>query len=226
MMPLSHSSSSCSGAGASVTAGLRYRCSEASGALLMLKAPAHKTILDCRLHIQRYILAHLSSWCEFANGALGVGLEEKDIIFVSGFSKTSVWAETAFTNSVSNGELVISGGCFVPSISGEFSVSMLRCTDASVFARTGPYERVVDWTEDAGSSIDLQYDQSIFLNFYKMKSRRWWRSTVLRGAAGPHQLPDLTEDDEDPSAPQGVLISDSHECDEVKRRPIPSHMSH
>ncbi|RPD59653.1 hypothetical protein L227DRAFT_503334 [Lentinus tigrinus ALCF2SS1-6] len=206
--------------GASASAGIRYRCSDASGALLMLKAPAHKTLLDCRLHIQKYILAHLSRWCEFANDSLGVGLEEKDIIFVSGFTKTSVWAETAFSNSSSDGELVIGGGCFAPSLSGEFQVSMTRCMDASVFARTGPYERVADWTEETGLSLgNMHHDQSIFLNFYKMKSRRWWRPQVLRAAAGPHQLPEGPDDEESFSLTGMPLVaepeSNDWEYDEV-----------
>ena len=159
------------------------------GALLMLKKPAHRTYMNCDLRIRRYIRDHISSWCTFANEKLEIGLEEKDIIFVSGYTKTSVWAEAAFNHSSSSGELVIAGG--VPSASGEFRVSMSRGVDASVFSRTGPLDRASMWEKDPRSALLESYDsdQCIFLNYYKMKSRAWWRSTVMRAAAGDHVFP-------------------------------------
>ncbi|KAI0750127.1 hypothetical protein C8Q80DRAFT_1269887 [Daedaleopsis nitida] len=186
--------------GAAATAGLRFQCSEETGALLMLKQPAHKTYLNCAVHIRQYIRNHLSSWCDFANQIRGIGLQEKDIIFISGHTKTSVWAEAAFHHSNSNGELVIGGSCFVPSVSGEFRVSMSRCTDATVFSRYGPRELVSSWSDDPTALPCMpKCQQSIFVNYYKMKTRRWpLRHTVIRAAAGPHELPDDDEDD-DPS---------------------------
>ncbi|PIL35386.1 hypothetical protein GSI_02112 [Ganoderma sinense ZZ0214-1] len=172
------------------------------GALLMLKKPAHSTYISCDLRIRRYIRDNISSWVTFANEKLEIGLEEKDVVFVSGYTKTSVWAEAAFSHSSTSGELLIAGG--VPSASGEFRVSMSRGVDASVFSRTGPLDRASMWEKDTRSAPQEQYDsdQCIFLNYYKMKSRAWWRSTVLRAAAGDHVLPH--DDDED--GPSGVSL--------------------
>ena len=110
----------------------------------MLKRPAHKTYIGCRLHIQKYMQKHLSRWCDFANETLGIGLQEKDIIFVPGLTKTSVWAEAAFRNSSADGELVISWGCCVPSASGEFRVSLSRSTAPTAFARQDPLDRLLE----------------------------------------------------------------------------------
>ena len=184
----------------------------------MLKRPAHRTYIGCRLHIQKYMQKHLSRWCDFANETLGIGLQEKDIVFVSGFTKTTVWAEAAFSNSSADGELVISGGCFVPSASGEFRVSLSHSTAPTVFAREGPLDRLLDSKEDS-EALEM-YDQCIFLNYYKMKSRRpWRRGGVMRAAAGPHSLSSDSGDDDDvagatmPSSDEDSIIFDDVRID-------------
>ncbi|RPD59661.1 hypothetical protein L227DRAFT_593782 [Lentinus tigrinus ALCF2SS1-6] len=196
---------SASEPGVAAAAGLRYQCSETSGALLMLKKPAHRTYIDCRMHIKKYLRTHISSWLDFANGPLGIGLEEKDIIFVSGHTKTSVWAEAAFDQRSSGGELVIAGGCAVPSVSGEFRVSMSHCRAAMIHAREGPRDRVAAWKD--GMEPVEKYDQSIFLNYYKMKTRTILRSIVVKAAAGPHELPDDRSDDDLGQRRSGCPIS-------------------
>ncbi|TBU44308.1 hypothetical protein BD309DRAFT_42643 [Dichomitus squalens] len=171
---------------------LRYHCSDSSGAILLLKRAGHYELLDCRLHIKTYMLEHISRWHEFANGDLGIGLQEKEILFVSGFIKTTEWAAAAFRSGGSNGELSISGG-FLPlaSVSGEFSVSMTRCDSPAVFYRSGPTRSETErlTSEDVAAS-----DQCIFLHYYKMKSRIIW--PTIRAAAGPHNLPPGSEDPE------------------------------
>ena len=150
----------------------------------------------------------MSSWCAFANNQLEIGLEEKDIIFVSGYTKTPVWAEAAFSHGSANGELVIAGG--VPSASGEFRVSMSRAVDASVFSRTGPLDRASMWTKKDSEASET-CDQSIFLNYYKMKNRPLWRSTVIRAAAGNHVFP--YSDDDDKTSGAGSYLSSDGEYD-------------
>lgn len=168
---------------ASASVGLRYECTKESGALLMLKKPAHKTYLDCKRAIWTYIRNNIASWYDFANKRYFIKLEEKDIIFISGTTKTSVWAEAAFHNSSSSGELIIAGSCFVPSVSGELRVSMSRSMDASVFSREGPYERILTWKD--GDEPLKKCDQSIFINYYKMKNRGLLRiPSVIQGAGG------------------------------------------
>ena len=190
---------------------MSYQCKAEEGALLLLKKPAHRTYLHCDLHIRRYIRENLARWCAFANDNLGIGLEEKDIIFVSGYTKTPVWAEAAFSHSSSSGELVISGG--VPTASGDFRVSMSRAGGASVFSRTGPLDRASMWEKDSDRSVEV-YDQCIFLNYYKMKSRPLWRSTVMRAASGDHEFPYHDDDDGPPEAGMSSSAEEEYGIDD------------
>ena len=95
--------------------------------------------------------------------------------------------------------------------------------DASVASRIGPSDRVKsDYSavEDAvGSS---EFDQCIFLNYYKMKSRRpWRRGGVMRAAAGPHSLSSDSGDDDDvagatmPSSDEDSIIFDDVRIDSI-----------
>ena len=182
-----------SGATTSAYAGLRYQCSQDSGALLLLKQPEHKTFLNCHLRIKEYMMTHLADWCEFANDRLGIGLEDKDIIFVSGFTKTTVWVAAAFSNNSDISELLIAGSCFIPSTLGEFRVSISQGVHASVSSRVGPHDRVSTWKD---GDQNFKYDQCIFLNYFKMKRRGMLRRLgVMRAADGPHTLPDIDDDE-------------------------------
>ena len=183
---------------------LRYQCTESSGAILLLKRAGHFEFLDCRLHIKSYMLEHFSRWYDFANSSLGIGLQDKEILFVSGFIKTGNWAEAAFRNRGSNGELSISGG-FLPlaSVSGEFSASMSRCDSPALFYRSGPARSGQEGTEENA-------DQCIFLHYYKMKRSLLWPD--IRAAAGPHTLPPSPEG----SCDDGVLNTMQIDLDDIE----------
>ncbi|KAI0635543.1 hypothetical protein C8Q77DRAFT_1039062, partial [Trametes polyzona] len=187
---------------ANASVGVRYYCSEQSGALLMLKDPGHATRLTSDRHAREYMRKHLQQWHAFATDSLGHDLQESDIIFVSGFVKTTVWAEAAFSCKSTNGELYISGGalsCSGSSLaSGSFSASMCKCEQPTVFHRWGPLCRLPrgNGPKSAGHAAERdehlderKSDQCIFLNFFKMKQRLFRSRVVMRAAAGPHHLP-------------------------------------
>ncbi len=178
----------------------------------MLKHPGHKTSLDCGMYIRRYMRTHLASWCDFANGHLGIGLQEQDLIFVSGFVKTSVWATAAFHNSCSSAELLVAGGCFVPSASGEFRVSMSKGTNGSVFSRTGPPARLS--APQSGFAAANDFDQCVFLQYYKAKRRKWRLPAVMRAAAGPHVLEYGPDEDDEQGYPLASAGSSTTSSDE------------
>ncbi|KAI0749240.1 hypothetical protein C8Q80DRAFT_1218489 [Daedaleopsis nitida] len=185
--------------GPSAEATLRYQCSESSGAILLLRRPGNFEFLDCRLRIKAYMLEHFSRWYEFANSTLGIGLQDKEILFVSGFIKTADWAEAAFHSKGTSGELSITGG-FQPiaPVSAGFSVSMLRCESPALFYRSGPTRALAPATTSSSSSQNgpasttETFDQCVFLHYYKMKSRRLW--PTIRAAAEPQDLPQCRED--------------------------------
>lgn len=72
------------------------------------------------------------------------------------------------------------------------------------------------WEKDPRSALLESYDsdQCIFLNYYKMKSRAWWRSTVMRAAAGDHIFP---YDGNGDGTSEADLCGCSDEHDEVEK---------
>ncbi|KAI0787285.1 hypothetical protein C8Q74DRAFT_1196659 [Fomes fomentarius] len=195
--------------GALADATLRYQCSESSGAVLLLRRPAHYEFLDSRLRIKTYMLENFSRWLEFANSTLGIGLQDKEILFVSGYIKTADWAEAAFHSRGSSGELSITGG-FSP-VSGEFSVSMLRCDSPALFYRSGPTRSPGQPPLPSDGSIANEtFDQCAFLHYYKMKNRRLW--PTIRAAAEPQDLP---RDPGDRGDSLAVTIEDHASCSDI-----------
>ena len=201
------------------SASLRYQCMQTSGALLLLKENAHKWFLDCDRLIKTYMAAHIEQWYEFAAMHLMIDVKQEDLIFVSGCTKTSVWAEAAFHGTSSSGELVVSGGWPVPALSGEFRVSLSYSADASVFSRTGPSHRMDSKiggveTEASDNGPDaISTDQCIFLNYHKAMHRKRWRPLkVMKAAAGPHDQHDRRSDEDDsfmPSVPGSPHVSEA-----------------
>lgn len=165
----------------------------------MLKQAGHATRLDCTLAIQRYMRQNLEHWYLFATDRLGIDLQDSDLIFVYGFTKTTVWAEAAFSSSSADGELSISAGAPSLGASGAFSVELSKCQLPITFHRWGPRgrataERELDALSTApNTSIEDAFDQCIFLNYFKMKSR--FRRRIIRAAAGPHDLPSVPPDE-------------------------------
>ncbi len=199
---------------------LRYQCTQTSGALLLLKENAHKWFLDCDRHIKAYMCTHIEQWHEFATIRLGIDVKQEDIIFVSGCTKTAVWAEAAFHGTASEGELVISGAWPIPAVAGEFRVSLSRSADASVFSRIGPSHRVKKEKDTDTVTSDLSVEafpanQCIFLNYHKAKQRKRWRPPkVMKAAAGPHEPGSGSDDDDSlasmvPAAPAASEASDN-----------------
>ncbi|RPD59331.1 hypothetical protein L226DRAFT_472836 [Lentinus tigrinus ALCF2SS1-7] len=199
------SATSAQGTVATIAAGIRFTCTEETGALLVLKDPGHKTYLDCGRHIARYMQTHLPSWYEFAAERLGIDIEEKDLMFISGFTKTTVWGEAAFKAGAGNSELVLSAGAASPTplMSGEIELARSHASDPLVIYRSGPPDRVPELER----ARDEKFDQCIFLNFYKMK-RRIWRQ-VIRAAAGPHELPSSPDDETGSSPLTASVCTDS-----------------
>lgn len=180
--------------------------------------------------------AHFARWLQFANGALEIGLQEKELLFVSGFVKTAEWAAAAFRGgraSEAGGELAVSGGFLglpgaaapAGSVSAGFSVSMTRsqCESPALFYRAGPQRSAGD-IRGPGEV----FDQCVFLHYYKMKSRILWRT--IRAAAEPRDPhydssndgePDLHTGQEEGS-PGDTVIEECCEGDsderEVRRR--------
>lgn len=123
--------------------------------------------------------AHIEEWHAFASAKLGIEVQQEDLIFVSGYTKTTLWAVTAFNGSSVQGELLrISGGW--PAAWSDFRVSMSRSADTSVCSRIGPSHRL----QAASETSDARPDQCVFLNYHKAKQRKSQPPKVTKAATG------------------------------------------
>lgn len=149
---------------------------------MLLGSPAVVQEIISRRRVVHYIQSHLDTWLEYANSVLGLDLKEQDLVFISGTTKTSSWANIVFQKSTESGSLKIQGADareLLPLSSGQFHVSMVDATDAMVFARMGP--------ANAAQVGSLPANQCVFIHYYRMK-RRLLLQRVMQAAAGPHQL--------------------------------------
>ena len=186
---------------------LGFKCTSDRGAFLALSPPAVSKHIQSKKHIIDYIRANFDEWVEFANTTLGLGLKDDEILFVWGTTKTNQWAVTAF-----RGEQHQAEGSFAVNLGslGEASVMVSTSTETlpSRYYRTGPSRHAVPRAEalrlpgsdGGGASPSLareKQDQTIFVNYYKMKKRRLWMGLSLR-AAGARSHDDESDPEDDP----------------------------
>lgn len=181
-----------------------------------MKQPGHGESLNvnCESAIQEYILQHMASWLTFAKEKLGTKApKEAEIIFVSGCTMTTVWAEAVYETKASRGELRVStSGLFPFKLSFSLGKSKHQST---LHERRGPPKRVfaIRWVSTVISALlstVWKADQCIFMNYYTMK-RPYFVPKVMRAAAGPHELPDDDPSGGDSTAPVAEIPSSADE---------------
>ncbi|KAL0948303.1 hypothetical protein HGRIS_010895 [Hohenbuehelia grisea] len=162
------------GCGLPGSAGIQFTCSDRQGAVLLLtRKGIREDILALDL-CKEYAKEHYESWYDFANRQLRLGLNNGDIILVTGCDKTAEWATAAF-NERSRGVGISFYGGF-PMVGGaEVSLSGSWQTGTSVQHRSGP-------VSDCG---DVKYDQTIFIRSYKVKESITGAPKVIRAASEP-----------------------------------------
>ncbi|KAI1781683.1 hypothetical protein LXA43DRAFT_908057 [Ganoderma leucocontextum] len=184
---------------ASAGVGWRFQTRSDSGALVMLNPPGVAEDIESKRHIVNYMRDNFDSWLEFANASYSFGLDlrPEDFIFICGTLKTTEWAVAAFQGSMfRNKEGHVSGqlGSFG---NVGFSVHISNQVLPTNHYRTGPHRppaRVGDHHRlsypghDTPAGLSPSPNQCLFVHYYKMKRRLWWKEPMLAGA-GPHQLP-------------------------------------
>ncbi|KZS99558.1 uncharacterized protein LAESUDRAFT_667857 [Laetiporus sulphureus 93-53] len=170
-----------------------FNCVDRQGAFLVLKESASQQQLLQRKSLSTYLLHNIPIWHVFAQDAKGcdMDLAAEDILFVSGWVKTTEWALGAFTG----GQRSIKVGLTAEAMAhagGSFSFS--RAQDIAIPWRYGPTS-----VNDANESREQSRtpDQCIFLHYYKMKPRSMFRPRQLKAAAVPNKLDDGQDDDLD-----------------------------
>ncbi len=166
-----------------------------AGAVLFLEPPAKKEFILSKRQIVAYMRQHFDSWMEHANVRGGYELKQEDVIFVSGTTKTTRWANAAFHGSYRQKEGSIS--CGVNGV-GKFSMklSIANRNLPNPLYNYGPSSLDSDIDTIASTTASdpvepprLATTQCIFFHYYKMKKRILWRPRPIRAAAGPDELP-------------------------------------
>ncbi|KAL1943450.1 hypothetical protein VTO73DRAFT_4525 [Trametes versicolor] len=182
-----------------------FNCSGNSGALLILNPCGMGHDILSTGAVKDYIDANFDRWLSFANHTMGLDLREDDIRFVTGTTKTSQWALAAFRGSYKHKQ-----GAFTGNLAGvgaaSFSMSISDQALPVNFYRVGPPElehahfsdsqRIA--SESSSSHAETRYDQCIFFNSSKRKTRLDKRLEkllrFLKAGAGPHDLPRRPDD--------------------------------
>ncbi|TBU27184.1 hypothetical protein BD311DRAFT_807886 [Dichomitus squalens] len=169
------------------------------GALVLLEPPAESADIESKRHIVNYMRRHFDSWLDFVNGqeGMGLGLEEQDILFVSGTTKTTHWGVAAFQGNGSERKEGRISAQFTPYATASFSVSLAHASMPRSHYRYGPHpgqEASVPVTMSMLSQevqpglTAIKRDQCLFIHYYKMRRRRPLPKFAMRAAAGPHDL--------------------------------------
>ena len=162
------------------------------------------------------MIEHIDDWFQFARHTLYIDLEITDIIFVSGMTKTTIWAAAAFQGGGSQCGLVLSGGNLVLDVAPSVQVSRTQVSEPVTHYRSGPRERVADW-DNPWAVTSSPSDQCIFFNFYKMKPRRIFPGMRLEGAASsPRRLPSSDDDQTPETVTSGTLSPLTTEAFEMR----------
>ena len=187
-------------------------CKSDSGAVLFFQPPAVTTHVQAKRRIVTYMRKHFPNWLALANNRLELDLKEQDLFFVSGTTTTSKWSLSAFQDSAlreKEGHVYCDLGDIA---NAKLSFSMSESVYHSPENNHGPVRRPEASAElrieapahGGGPSGNTQFtpskwphhDQTIFIHYYKMKTRLLWKR-VIRAAAGAHQLPGKGDDEDE-----------------------------
>ena len=180
------------------------------GAVLINSPAAYTRTLKATMRIKKYILANIQSWVDLAD-KFSLGLQDHDIYFVYGTTKTKSWAVSAFNGRVYRNKL---GGVRVkvgPNDIDELSFQMNICgisipsrvgKGTCKFANSSPISythssgtttllltqsaSIEDTSTGSGSggSNSPEGNQCIFLNYMKTKQRPHVPGKEIEGARG------------------------------------------
>lgn len=175
-----------------------------------------KTTVPCAQTITQYIRQHHDSWYAFATDPVKYGLECKpeDIIMVRGFVKTSAWAVAAFPDGGASQREVAFSGTAGPFANAGFHFAQQQQRQVAFEHRVGPSrgksrtpsiasgkaratEFPVPDVGDAAEGEAAERDQTVFLGYFKILRRKFWRKKI-KAAGGYDSLPPGDDDESEP----------------------------
>ena len=124
---------------ASLGAHISFKCGSEAGALLVNGPAAHTRVANARGLIDKYMRTYFKSWTAFSD-ALGFDLDDEDIYFVYGVTRTRNWAVAAFRDSYERTDVTVSGtlGWTGGGAGTHFSIGASNQTFSDCQYRVGP----------------------------------------------------------------------------------------
>ncbi|EMD38733.1 hypothetical protein CERSUDRAFT_92769 [Gelatoporia subvermispora B] len=200
------------------------KCSHDEGALLVLKDDAERREVRPNEWMKRYVYKHYEDWQSYAETVHGLH-KSQDLYFVRGFVKTKEWLVASFQegSQLYAGHVNIhrSGAGF--SLAAKKSRIMFRTPEVRTGPARGttggfPHASRADTTRDLHDERafsetdpdDIPSNQSIFIHYYKLRTRRMmFGPRTMEAAAEPHDLPDDSFDEYDgPAVPSSYNNSE------------------
>ncbi|KZT65354.1 hypothetical protein DAEQUDRAFT_530732 [Daedalea quercina L-15889] len=221
-------------AGSATDISLLYQCVDDKGAVLVLptKHANSQELLETG-GVYKYIQRNHTSWYHFATEKADILVKKEDIIFVTGWTKTSRWAVGAFASGGKAVELSLTVG-YEAHAHATFNLSSSTGSSKSWYQHSGPIPEAVDndrplsgqrtsergrgrGRRNRGRSIppSRKLDQCIFLRFCQCKERLRGilpslLPKVINAAAGPKDDERDGEGDSESMSPQTTVESESY----------------
>ncbi|KAH8105449.1 hypothetical protein BXZ70DRAFT_527374 [Cristinia sonorae] len=150
-------------------------------AVLLLTDSAHRETVNHHIAITKYMRQNYEKWQKYA-GDLGLDVRDTEILLVRGCVKTKCWTTVTWCDrgNIRDIEHDLSGDGLVAF--GELKVLFRADETGAPMKKSGPYD--VD-------SSKMEPNQCVFLNYYKMKRRRFFLGgKKIEAHAGYDDLPD------------------------------------
>ena len=193
---------------------ISFELTEKQGAALLTKYPTYREDVELECIFKAYTKRHYDSWVTFAHET-GHGDDIKPVL-VTGVDMTRNFAMMAYLNdSVS---LASEFTTSIPMV-GSASASAWGAwrTEGLIHMNCGPQlccpppstqnPNLTPFGNGGTETVPDEYNQCVFIRYYTMRKRALVFPTVIRAAAGPHDLGPGSHDDE--GLPEVITRSES-----------------
>ena len=175
---------------------ISFQHTEKEGAALVTRHLTYRGDVQREAIFKAYTKRHYDSWVMFARDT-GHGDDDIKLVLVTGVDMTRDFAMMAYSNNGSSlrSEFTISAPM---AASASASVWGTWRTEGLVHTNCGPQlccppssTQIADPTSSSSSDTETvpgEYNQCVFVRYFTMRKRALMFPTVIRAAAGPHDL--------------------------------------
>ena len=175
-------------------AGITFELTKDRGAVLITNHPTYREDIQRRLAFQNYTKKHYQSWVDFSR--------EKDYgddirpILVTGVDLTREFAAAAYSDNKTSMSCTFSAAA-TGVVSASASVWGSWHTERSVHTNCGPqFVHSIQGNRGSSEGFPLEseippddYNRCVFIGYYTVRNILNVIPRVIKGGAGPHQLP-------------------------------------